>query len=42
MISSGTTLRSGLDDVQDVIRAMRWPVVGVVEVTARRSWLVAP
>lgn len=42
VISSGTTLRSGLDDVQDVIRAMRWPVVGVVEVTARRSWLVAP
>ncbi len=42
VVSSGTTRRSGLDDVQDVIRAMRWPVVGVVEVTPRRTWLVSP
>jgi hypothetical protein len=42
VISSGTTRRSSLDDVQDVIRAMRWPVIGVVEVTARRGWLAVP
>ena len=31
------TPRSRLDGVQDMVRAMRWPVVGVVEVNSRRT-----
>lgn len=41
VISAGTARRTSLDDVQDIVRAMRWPVVGVVEVAPRRSWLVS-
>ena len=41
VVSAGTARRSSLDQVQDMVRAMRWPVVGVVEVTPRRSWLVS-
>jgi hypothetical protein len=42
VVSAGTARRTGLDEVQDIVRAMRWPVVGVVEVAPRRSWLVSP
>jgi len=39
VVSAGSARRSSLDAVEDLVRAMRWPVVGVVEVTPRRSWL---
>jgi hypothetical protein len=42
VVSSGNARRSSLDHVQDMVRATRWPVVGVVEVSVRRRWLVAP
>jgi hypothetical protein len=42
VVSAGNARRTSLDNVEDMVRAMRWPVVGVVEVTPRRSWLVAP
>jgi capsular polysaccharide biosynthesis protein len=42
VVSAGTARRTSLDDVQDLVRAMRWPVVGVVEVAPRRGWLVSP
>ena len=41
VVSSGTARRDSLDHVQDIVRAMRWPVVGVVEVAPRRGWLVS-
>ena len=37
VISTGNARRSQLDGVQDMVRAMRWPVVGVVEVNSRRT-----
>jgi hypothetical protein len=37
VVSSGNARRSQLDGVLDMVRAMRWPVVGVVEVTSRRT-----
>src|SRR3954452_1931661 len=42
VVSAGTARRTALDEVQDIVRAMRWPVVGVVEVAPRRGWLVSP
>jgi hypothetical protein len=42
VVSAGNARRTNLEDVEDMVRAMRWPVVGVVEVTNRRQWLVAP
>jgi hypothetical protein len=41
VVSSGNSRRSSLDHVQDMVRATRWPVVGVVEVSIRRRWRVA-
>jgi capsular polysaccharide biosynthesis protein len=41
VVSAGTARRTSLEHVQDLVRAMRWPVVGVVEVTPRRGWLVS-
>ena len=41
VVSAGTARRSNLDDVQDMVRAMRWPVVGVVELAPRRGWLAS-
>jgi len=41
VVSAGTARRTALDEVQDIVRAMRWPVVGVVEVAPRRSWRVS-
>jgi hypothetical protein len=42
VVSAGNARRTGVDDVEDMVRAMRWPVVGVVEVSPRRQWLAAP
>jgi len=42
VVSAGTARRTALDEVQNIVRAMRWPVVGVVEVAPRRGWLVSP
>ena len=42
VVSSGNARRTNLEDVEDMVRAMRWPVVGVVEFTPHRQWLVAP
>jgi hypothetical protein len=42
VVSAGNVRRTSLDGIEDMVRAMRWPVVGVVEVTPRRPWLVAP
>ena len=39
VVSAGSARRTSLDAVEDMVRAMRWPVVGVVEVTPRRTWL---
>ncbi len=41
VVSAGNARRADLDDVEDMVRAMRWPVVGVVEVTSHRQWLGA-
>lgn len=41
VVSAGSARRSSLDAVEDMVRAMRWPVVGVVEVTPRRTWLAS-
>ena len=38
VVSSGNARRTNLEDVEDMVRAMRWPVVGVVEVTPHRQW----
>jgi hypothetical protein len=42
VVSAGTARRSNLEHVEDMIRAMRWPVVGVVEGAPRRGWLARP
>jgi capsular polysaccharide biosynthesis protein len=38
VVCSGTALQSRLDTLDDVLTSMRWPVVGIVENTARRGW----
>jgi hypothetical protein len=39
VVSAGTARRTNLEHVEDMVRAMRWPVVGVVEGGPRRGWL---
>jgi hypothetical protein len=41
VVSAGNAQRTSVDHVEDMVRAMRWPVVGIVEVTPRRTWLVS-
>jgi Mrp family chromosome partitioning ATPase len=37
VVASGAALRRDLDRLDDLLRAMRWPLVGVVENTNRRT-----
>lgn len=36
VVASGTTRRTNVDALQDLLRALHWPVVGVIENTPRR------
>ncbi len=38
VVSAGNAPRADLDAVQDMLRAIRWPVVGIVEVERRAVW----
>jgi capsular polysaccharide biosynthesis protein len=37
VLSSGTTLHRRLDDLDDVLKAVRWPVLGVLDVSGKAS-----
>ncbi|MDX6325003.1 MAG: hypothetical protein QOK15_1357 [Nocardioidaceae bacterium] len=41
VVTSGAALRRDLDRLDDLLRAMRWPLVGVVENVSRRSTLAS-
>jgi len=37
VLSSGTALHRQLDDLDDILKAVRWPVLGVLDVSSKRS-----
>jgi hypothetical protein len=38
VVSAGTVLLRRLDDLDDVLKAVRWPVLGIVKGPARRRF----
>ncbi|MGH3445515.1 MAG: hypothetical protein ACRDPB_09075 [Nocardioidaceae bacterium] len=38
VVCGGSARQTNLDHVNDVVQAMRWPVIGVLENTAHRHW----
>jgi hypothetical protein len=38
VVSAGTVLLRGLDDLDDILKAVRWPVLGVVNGPTRRRF----
>jgi capsular polysaccharide biosynthesis protein len=38
VVSSGTVLHHRLDNLDDVLKAVRWPVLGVIDALGKRRW----